>query len=64
MKKIIMILGLMAITLLSTNCGLWSRATAKITGNSEECFRGVKYIQFTSGATVAVDLNGKPLPCD
>lgn len=64
MKKFTLILGLLALTSMTTNCGVWSRTIAGVSGNSEECFRGVKYIQFPSGVTVAVDLNGKPLPCD
>ena len=60
MKKIITILF---IVLFASNCGIFSRFKAKITGESVECYEGVRYIQFTSGVAVAVNLDGKPLPC-
>jgi hypothetical protein len=45
-------------------CGRVDRAVAGITGDaSETCIDGVTYLQFTSGATVKVDQNGKPVSC-
>jgi hypothetical protein len=36
----------------------------KITVNpSKTCVDGVTYLQFTSGATVQLDINGKPVAC-
>jgi len=63
MRIKILIVSLILLTTI-TSCGGFSRAKASLTGMSEECFRGVKYLQFTSGVTVAVDKNGKPLLCD
>ncbi len=61
MKKIII---LAAVALALSGCGRLDRWTAGVTGKgSEVCHRGVTYVQFTSGATVAVDRAGKPFPC-
>jgi hypothetical protein len=49
--------------ILAVGCGQFDRATATITGNSESCVDGVTYLQFTSGACVKVDINGKPVGC-
>ncbi len=46
-----------------TGCGKVDRLTAAITGYSKVCIDGVTYIQFTSGATVQVDRDGKPVAC-
>lgn len=47
-----------------TGCGWFDRTLSSVTGGpSKTCFEGVTYLQFTSGATVHVDLNGKPRPC-
>ena len=57
---------LIAIALLSlSGCGYISRLTAHYTGYSIICVKetGVQYIQFTSGAAVLVDKDGKPQTC-
>ena len=61
MKKIILFT---AVAIALAGCGRVDRWTAGMTGKgSEVCHRGVTYVQFTSGATVAVDRAGKPIPC-
>lgn len=59
MKKIIILFAALSLA----GCGAMERTTANWTGYSEICVDGVTYIQFTSGATVKVDRNGKPVPC-
>jgi hypothetical protein len=61
----ILALGLGAVALLSLSaCGRIDRGIAGLTGKGTEvCHRGVTYVQFTSGAVVAVDRAGKPIPC-
>jgi len=49
--------------LIIVGCGKFDRITASVTGNSESCIDGVTYLQFTSGACVKVDINGKPVGC-
>jgi hypothetical protein len=51
------------ISLLLCSCGIVDRTIAHYTGYSELCIDNVTYIQFTSGATVKVDLHGKPVQC-
>lgn len=59
--KTINLLILAAVLLCS--CGIVDRTIAHYTGYSELCIDHVTYIQFTSGATVKVDLQGKPVQC-
>ena len=47
-----------------TACGGSSRMGAWATGHSFECVDGVQYIQFTSGASVAYDTQGKVKTCE
>lgn len=45
-------------------CGKFDRLSTSVTGApSKVCVDGVSYLQFTSGATVQVDINGKPIAC-
>lgn len=61
MKKLIIFLLLLPII---SSCGQWDRVKAKVTGDATKtCVDGVTYLQFTSGATVQLDLSGKPVPC-
>lgn len=61
MKKIILFT---AVAIALAGCGRVDRWAAGMTGKgSEVCHRGVTYVQFTSGAAVAVDRAGKPIPC-
>ncbi len=46
-----------------TGCGTCSRMKAGYTGYDIICVDEIKYIQFTSGATVKYDVNGKPEVC-
>lgn len=51
-------------TLSLAACGVVERQAAAVTGGaSETCIDGVTYLQFTSGATVKVDAEGKPVAC-
>lgn len=57
---------LFALILICTlaGCGNIDRSVAGLTGGaSKTCVDGVKYLQFTSGATVQVDRQGNPVPC-
>jgi len=46
-----------------SGCGYFDRAGATFTGSSETCVDGVKYIQFTSGASVKYTPDGKIATC-
>lgn len=60
--KTILVISMMAIAL--SGCGRIDRMTASITGDATKtCVDGVTYMQWTSGATVQVDREGKPVPC-
>lgn len=61
MKKLIMVV-LMGMVL--TGCGQLDKAKVALTGQpSKTCVDGVTYLQFTSGATVQLDINGKVVGC-
>jgi hypothetical protein len=59
MKKIV----LAAILLTLAACGKIDQLTAHYTGYAKICVDGVQYIQFTSGATVQYDKDGKVVTC-
>lgn len=60
--KVIAAVAVLAIGM--SGCGRIDRWSAGMTGKPvETCIRGVTYLQFTSGATVMVDREGKPVPC-
>jgi uncharacterized protein YceK len=44
-------------------CGSVNRVTAGFTGYTKTCVDGVSYLQFPSGATVQLDLSGRPVAC-
>ena len=46
-----------------SGCGIGSRIAATFKGADKICVDGVTYLQFASGATVQVDLDGKPVRC-
>ena len=47
------LIGIWALAALSVAaCGQMDRGVANLTGHSEQCIDGVKYVQFPSGATV------------
>ena len=59
--KILFILTLL--TMLSA-CGAGDRLGAHLTGYTKICVDGVTYLQFTSGASVQIDKNGKVITCN
>lgn len=50
--------------LLLAGCGLLDRKIAGYTGHSTMCIDGVRYIQFTSGASVKYTKDGRIETCD
>ncbi len=64
MKKVIVLAVALAVALGLSGCGALDRMGANLTGNaSESCWKGVKYLQFTSGATVAYNTDGTVMLC-
>lgn len=63
MKKLSILVILMA-TLLMSGCGFYDRyVTANVTGYSTSCIDGVSYLQFPSGATVQYNADGTVKKC-
>jgi uncharacterized protein YceK len=61
MKNLVLVLS---VAVLLSGCGWFDRTLSTVTGGATKtCIDGVKYLQFTSGATVQVDVNGKPVGC-
>ena len=61
MKKLIIILVCVALT----GCGVVDRFFASMTGDgTPTCWKGVVYVQFTSGASVAYNRDGSIMQCD
>lgn len=56
------IFGVLCISLLG--CGKLSRIEATLAGYSIECIEGIRYIQFTSGATPKYNREGKIEVCN
>jgi len=57
-------LFIISMILALTGCGAVDRGLANLTGSaSETCYEGVLYLQFTSGASVAYDINGNVKQC-
>lgn len=54
---------ILGVALLSLGCGTISRGCAKYFGSDEVCIDGVKYIQFTSGASVKYNPDGTIATC-
>jgi hypothetical protein len=52
-----------ALCILLVSCGNFDRHVANITGSSESCIDGVKYIQFPSGASVKYTRDGRIATC-
>lgn len=62
MKKIL-VMAFLAMTMFG--CGYVDRSCASATGQpTQTCVEGVVYLQFTSGATVKVDIEGKVVTCE
>jgi hypothetical protein len=60
MIKLVLI-GLTALAL--TSCGYVDRVAANVSGYSKICVEGVTYLQFPSGVTPQVNLEGLPVSC-
>lgn len=56
-----LIVGLLVLPLMG--CGVLDKGVASWTGYSKMCVEGVSYLQFTSGATVQVDQEGRVVKC-
>lgn len=55
---------LLLVAVLLPGCGWFDRKVSAVTGGATKtCVDGVTYLQFTSGAAVQVDRNGKPVAC-
>jgi hypothetical protein len=55
---------ILIVLVLLTSCGRVDRFWAGATGKPiETCYEGITYLQFTSGAAVMVDKDGKPVGC-
>ncbi len=46
-----------------TGCGAKDRFIATYTGYQKVCVDGVTYLQFTSGSTAQLGIDGKPVAC-
>lgn len=60
MKKLIVVFSIFFLN----GCGQIEKGIAMATGYSEICVSGVNYLQFSSGATVQVGRDGKPVSCE
>ena len=64
MKNLIYFVAVLAVCVTLTGCGWFDRKLSAVTGEATKtCVDGVTYLQFTSGATVQVDRDGKPVSC-
>ena len=64
MKRTVVLSAALVAALALSGCGRIDRWWAGTTGQAvETCVDGVTYLQFTSGAAVKVDQEGKPVPC-
>ena len=59
MKSIIAVMVVLALA----GCGKVDQVVGALTGYSKICVDGVSYLQFTSGASVQYDKNGKIVLC-
>jgi len=60
----IKLFAILALVLTLSSCGWFDRKVAAITGGgTASCFRGVTYVQFTSGASVAYNTDGTIMLC-
>ena len=58
----IVLIGLAALVL--TGCGWFDRqVVANVTGYSKICVEGVTYLQFPSGVTPQLTIEGRPVAC-
>ena len=63
MKSLIIFIGIVAVTVLVTACGDLERSITSVSGHSERCYKGVAYVNFTTGASPVYRIgpNGEPL---
>ena len=61
-KAMIAVIGLSILSLAA--CGQLGRNVANVTGHSESCIDGVKYVQFSSGASVKYNKDGSIQTCN
>lgn len=54
---------LLVVVLMLSGCGKFDRGVAKWTGSAEVCVDGVRYLQFTSGASVKYNRDGTIATC-
>lgn len=62
MNKIKLMIAVIAISVLA-GCGAGAQFGAAVTGESEHCVDGVKYIQFLNGASVKYNPDGTIVTC-
>ena len=63
MRKTLLTATLLVMMGLLSGCGWFDRQVASATGYSTACVEGVKYLQFTSCATVAYNRDGTIKTC-
>jgi hypothetical protein len=67
MKSFIVFLGIVAVTGLLAGCGVADQTVTQWTGSAERCYKGVLYVNFTTGTSPVYRIgpNGEPLltPC-
>lgn len=63
MKSLIIFLGIVAVTVLVTACGNIDQAVTALSGAAERCYKGVRYVNFTTGTSPVYTIgpNGEPL---
>ncbi len=53
------LLTMLFLSMTLTGCGVWDRLGVAFSGDaSEVCYKGIMYVQFTSGASVAYNRDG------
>ena len=63
MNRLSLLVLTMTLPLALGGCGKFDRGVAKITGSAEVCVDGVRYLQFTSGASVKYNRDGTIATC-
>lgn len=63
MSKFLIVCVVAILTLALSGCGTGDRIAANFTGSSTHCVEGVKYIQFTNGASVMYNQDGTIKTC-
>ena len=56
---------LLPLLILLTSCGAMDRFSVIMSGNpSSVCYKGIEYVQFSSGASVVMNKEEKPVTCE